>query len=597
MIWGLLRHDDGASRAQDERALSIASWVWPLPGTEDYCGAQRLVPSGPPTLRPGEVPVVSVSEDPARNTVSLWKLELLTGKGRAPGAVAFAPETQELWTDIADLLPTVLPVLWQTVPRGTRPIAYRVGACRISADHHEIHERVLDGDSFGLAFALSLTSAASGIPLRDDVIASATVRDGRTLAVGEVTAKVNGICTMAPRIRRLLVHPDNAKEARAAAAGRLRVYGVATVAAALSHAFRLPLQRVIVDAARDVESRRRLVASLVSLSFGPRVTVVDWTPVRKAAQLALKTWKPTLAERRDLRWVAAFAERHETNRGRATLPPRQWLADLPEEKRLRLLSQLMSQSTYSGSPAPQVIARLARKELPNRLNDASVEDLKLHGALARFEAVIGRPKKSLRLQERIAFELLQRQAYQEISYQLAEWYRLAGALNDRGSYERAGAMDHEIERQGGIGDDARPFVDISRAAALWFFGRYDEAERDLCRLSTTSHRSSAAHLRWSSDRWLIATLRSTGRLPEVRSVEARLRRAAAMSHLRRHKNAPIYWELACLDRALVDGDRQAMRTHFAAAHALEPGVMGHLARAARRSGQDVAAYVARFYPD
>ena len=65
-------------------------------------------------------------------------------------------------------------------------------------------------------------------------------------------------------------------------------------------------------------------------------------------------------------------------------------------------------------------------------------------ALARLQAVTGRTKDALASQERLAHAFADIYADGDIAYPLSEWARLAGALRDAASLERAQAFHEQM---------------------------------------------------------------------------------------------------------------------------------------------------------
>ncbi len=602
-----LRLNDPSHRRDWQKRLSMGPWLWPPPDDADFGRARAIVRAGPKDPAVGEVPLISISKD--GSTATLWKLHAISGEAPSKGAVGFTPATEELWRSVGSRLPQVVPMLWQPLLdiARCRPMAIRMGGCLVPPDRHgrEVDEDILEGDSFGLAFALAFASHAFKEPLRGDVIASAEVRGGEVGRVDGITSKVQGVCELAPRITRLLVHPDDVEEAKAAATGRLKVFPVRTVGAALSKAFRRPVSEMLLRAGRSVTTRAEIVDELFRLATGPRTQLVEWTPVRRAAEAALalerrhrqsgrQRWALTKTQRGALALAAAFAQRHETNGGRVAMPDRRWVRALPRPTRLDLMAHLVSQSTYTGSPSPSATARMARREIPSDMNEAVLQELKVMGSLARFDAVTGDPKGGLRAQQRIAEQLFRIAEYKEISYQLAEWYRLAGALSDPTALDLALAMETRVDLAGGLDADSRRFVTLARAQALAGLDRAADAEPLFRDFSQSA--GGPTHLRWSGMRWLIRVLRTMERPREAESVEERLQHEA---DTRRNgsESAPMYSAMSRLDRGVVEKNDRAAHAALDDARSMEPGIITHLERAARRHHVDGPAYVARFYPD
>jgi hypothetical protein len=590
-------HVDGHDAAGLARTLREGPWCWPVEAAA-LARARRFVPDGPPRLLPGRA--LLVTADPG--LADLWALEV--GLDDAPTdaeALRFGSKAAASWDVAVVTLPRALPVLWSSVARWhdawlravhlvVRPTSAAVAA---PAPSRAARERLLDGPSFGLSFLLALTSLVLDEPLPEDLVASAQLLPGGQLGeVGGLPEKIEIVAREAPTVRRLLVCARQERAARAAsraAGARVEVVGVATAAAAIDATLGSVLVERLVAAGRDPGRRHELVEAFFRLVLLGRRGVVDWSPVARAAAVALAQWDGLDADdRRRLEFAAAVALRHEENRGRLPVLDARWLAGLPAPLRLTILANYVQQSADAGEPAP---ARVIAEATPHLVRgpEAFAPHLGLLGAVGRLLAVSGEPARALAHQMEAARGLLERMERESVSFPLAEWYRLAGALGERAAFDAAEAVRRDVEAQGGLGP-GRPYVELARARALVALGAEPgDAEETLERLGRDEEVPS--HVRWSAVRWHVRLREEQGL--DATAVLARFDVAAGRGEAEARRARP-FRVLVELDRAVRGGDGAAGVAALAELAALQPGVVGHLARAAAPA--EAAAAVARLFP-
>lgn len=557
------------SRARRLRErLAAGPWCWPRPDTiafEAHLGAYGQ----PPAPVPGHVAAITVRGQ----TTTFWHLQ---PHRAGVSSTALGADARASWTNAGIALPRSLPVLWRSVHDATRelPIVRRLGAS-IAATGFEERDGLVDGPSFGLAFFLLLASSVLECPVPGDVVASAGIDAfGRLSAVDALPQKIAGVLDLAPAVTRLVVSADQAQRAEDAARGRLEIVAARNAAEALDRVFGERLSALLVEAGSDHERRAELTSGFFRLALVGRGASIDWSPVARGADQALKAWHDLGPEPRyQLQFARAVAARHESNDGDLPLPDADWLAAQPRVLRLQVLSHLVQQSADTGTPDAAVVEDLATPELEPDLRQAFVPQLRLHGALCRLWSLTGRAPDALRDQERLACTLAASYATADVSFPLSEWLRLAGALGDAAALARARDFRQQLLTHGGFGEHGSPYVQLA-----WARGQLqlDPGDPDAWAAAAqlADDPSVPAHVRWAAHRW-------AGQ-PYTHA----LRRAAEDNLLARR-----YDVLVQLDAAVRAGDDEDAQRLVIELARLDPGPVGHL----RRAGADPAT-VANLYP-
>jgi hypothetical protein len=581
----------------DRRVLLTAPWCWPPPQSR---GRDLLVESlGPvPALPAGRAPAVTVRGD----TVTLWCLDADTRTDAVPygdapgfGRLPLGPDARVSWRAAALALTRSLPVPWRSVHDASR--ALPVGTflrSHLDGARLEERQRVLDGPSFGLAFFLLLASRVLDLPLPDDVIAIAGVDErGHVLPVDAVQAKTAGLAALAPSIRRVIVCVDQVSDANAAGETGLEIIGVTGAADALVRLHDQVLPDRLVDAGIDAERRAELVDAFFRLALAGRGPALNWSPIERGAAIALREWPLVDDQEYRLQFASAVAARHDRNAGELPLPdemasPRAWLERQPAPIRLALLTHLVQQSADAGTPPWPKTEALALRALPPRFEDALLPHLQLMGALARLWAITGREVTALVVDRRLARAFAEAFAEEDVSWPLAEVFRLSGVLHDRGAFEDAEDLREQVLTVGGLAARGAPHVELARARALVMLGRLDDAALDQLH-GLTKDSGIPAHVRWSASRWFVRSLRerrhddSAGEYLAKFEQETRDPRDGVV--------AERYLVLAHLDAALAAADVARAAGLVSHLQKLDPGPLGHLLSVSKD-----AAFIASRYP-
>jgi hypothetical protein len=584
-------HDQARLREQ----LDHGPWCWPEEDDTRRIAYVRELDASEPRMDTGHVPLVTV----CGTTVSLWSLRI--GDPRSDlidSAVPLGPVADAAWRAAQLALPRSLPVLCRSVAdmARSRRLVNRVASW--TAEGIAAAERAIDGPSCGLPFALALASIALGRSLPPDFVASAAVdASGRLHSVEHLRLKIEGVCELAPRVRRFVVAASQRDDAERGARGRLEVLGASSVAQALELLLGGDLAGALLDSARDAEGRTEVVRSFFRLAFAGRDAAIDWTPVEQGARLAAERWSAQLDDeaRFLLAFTAAIAARHQDNaatlhgsRAHMPEPSTDWFRRQPMSVRVGIAAHLAQHAADTGTPDAAAAERWAAPFLPAHLNDAYPSQLRLAGAMARLRAVTGRPREALQVQEQLAAALFQNFEHQATSFQVSEWYRLAGACGDADALERARRFDVSVELLGGYAGEGRYYVRLARAKGMLLLGRSVDYEA-LGQLQRLCEGRAPDHVRHSARRWLVRALEAADR--EV----GRHHREALAAAAREGMSADARKQLALvrLDDALRARDGGVAEAALASLREEDPGPVGLLETAADGTR---AEYVARYYP-
>jgi hypothetical protein len=580
-------------RAELRRQLRAGPWCWPPDlDRRRMQWAEAIAGTSPPAMAPGCALGVTLFD----RTTCVWRIEIGTGgpedTNKTPVAELGAA-AKRAWQHAALALPRALPVLWTSVGHAAAEAPRLVHIA--SADGRGF-ERVVavDGPSFGLTFVAVLASHVLGIALPEDIAASATVLpDGSVGDVRGIEEKIDGLIRLAPRVRRLLVAAGQYADASGYAAARrggtpFEIVPVTSAAEGLQVAFGGRLAAGLVATA-DPAQRGEIVGSLFRLAFAGRRSAIDWTPIEAAAALALKWDGLDDDQRYRLEFARAVAARHERNAGVLPIPSPAWLARQPRPIQVGVATHMLQQSADAGVPDAATAEETARPYLPADERSAFQSQLRMLGALARLWAVTGRPREALDLQERIARAFFDAFEYSDLSFQFSEWFRLSGALADRGSFDRAEELYRHMLTLGAFGLDGSVYVDLARARGMVMLGaaQADDVAALFERLATSAE--VPEHVRWSAARWGIQAHLQAAAPERAQTLRARLDRAAR----EQPNGSPAkHAALAALDTCVRSG-RDPLAP-LAQLQAIEPGVVGHLRRAAPADHE--AAYLTTFYP-
>jgi len=542
-------------------------------------GPDRALSEGPWCHPPDMVPAVTVGQTllvllsaGAVSSHAYGSALTVSDAASSPGDLSLKEEATASWNSAQTSLPRTVPILWKEMDElrphvGKNFVSFSEGKGSAHAP------RELSGPSAGLSFCLALTSRLFNLPIPDDIMASAGIDAlGRVTAVAQIALKVRAVQAMTPRIRRVLVAPDNFDEAQCATDEHIRPIQVETVQEALSEVFGVDEMAEQFVAMGDSD-RQGLIETMFQITHRGRGQFVSWQALRAAAQLVLDRWQDLQeSDRYTLKFVRGVSERHEMNAGTIPLPPEGYLNRRPRAVRIGVVTQLVQQSVDTATPDANEICDLAKEYVPQSMAEGYDQQLVLLGALARLRSVTGEPEKALRDQEELAKLWTELGHDRRASHPLVEWMRLAGALGDWESFARANELKRQVE--GSFRKYDRCYVDLSWARAQVLFKSKPSGEAQNVLEQLAGDDSIPSEIKWSARRVL-------------KRVEDEGADSSERWHVERNKY------LAALDKSLEHGQQADADGHVKCLGNLEPGLIGHLLKAA---SDERSAYVQRFYP-
>lgn len=538
------------------------------------------------TAHPGDnggVMLLAVSDSAA----SLWTVASRADEGVCP----LGDAALRAWKDASYALSRSLPLVWAAIDAAVaEPPAARPLALLARPGHVAEPPIVLDGASLGLSFVIEQGARVLGLPAPADLAASAEIDAwGALLGVRGLAEKARVLARRAPSRRRLVVAAGQDEGVEEALALGLEVIPVKRVADALDLAF--PRLTEALGASSTGASRSMRTAAFYRLALAERAAMVDWTPVANAALALLDAWAGELdaTDTHLLRFAYAVAHRHQGGRATLDLPDEAWLLAQPSPLRQRHVAQVVQHAADTGSPSAEAARALALRHVPADQADRFPEHLEILGALARLDAVTGCFEAALGRQLELARAFLARNRVGSMTFQLAEAFRLAGALGDGAAFDAVVGLVAAAERAGDLDAHAgRVYVELAWGRAEVLLGR----DAGLDRLEQLSARPGVpAHVVASALRWCLAAQRCDPASIRVRLDALTRRNDRAARHGARAQL------LIALDEATLAGEVGDAKAAIAALSALEPEPLG-LLLTTRDAGRwpDEGDYVRRFYP-
>lgn len=482
-----------------KRILSRGPWFWPA--TDDWeaievarevMGAEAVPDDACDTA--GCIPVVAYQK---KQGGSIWIVDLSVTQSTGEHH-EFLREAKEVWRDVISAVPRSIPVLWKPLREMTKKRLWAGKAVQFNG------ASVLDGRSFGLAFALALISKLLEAPIPLRFMASADVDEmGHIRAVDGLEEKLEVIWNYAPRVEVLLVAKEQEDNAREYADGRLEVKGVATLTEAVDLVFD-DLPRQLVEAGEGEAERDELVEEIFRLCLLRRDSIVDWSPVGRAARLAREGWDGlSESDTQKLAIAEAVARRHQDNSGQLELPSQSWIDELPQPQRVEVVAHIVQQATDTGTLVAGDALEFGRRYLVRGV-DAFGPHLKLLGALGRLYFVMGELEQALEMQKEAIGEWIRRRRSDEISYPLSFAYTLVGALGDGDEFEELSKLETRWRSMSGATPRGDDYVRCFRGRAAALLGDLESAEEWLEQAADAS--GAPGPFRRFLDRWRLYVL-------------------------------------------------------------------------------------------
>lgn len=488
--------------------LARCPWLWP---TRDPELALAMGAAEGDPLDPGEALLIAVERDDQPVLVRA----IVGGSAGGWGSCGVGPTAAHAWSDARSAVAWATPFAIRALPKDLP---------KLEAIHP--WRSVVDGSSFGLAFALMGISFVTSVPMPATVAALATVDStGRTGPVAGLRAKMAGIVDIAFGIQTVIVHSSQVAEAQGHAGDTpLRVVGCDSLGHAVDVTW--PTLAELVDGrCADPQTREEWTTSLYRNAFSPRKTFLRWQPIR---DLALRLMGPEGATSDDrlalrARWVFGVAARHcgEEERVREMLPTAaQMLEHEPNpDRQRRIRANYIQFATDCGVPLEtEVRAPLesleAQLHVPHRGvpggGRASLLDrheLRMLGAWARLHHACGEIERAQVLslacvEEWLAYD----DASSEATHPLAALLIALGVCPNEHRFARAAAARSAILEEEG----PNAWVELAWARALLGAGRPEEALAHLSGLRAVVA-AKADYLLYSHARWTARAARAAKR--------------------------------------------------------------------------------------
>ena len=369
--------------------------------------------------------------------------------------------------------------------------------------------------------------------------------------VDGLSTKIGAMVELMPQVRRLIVAAVQEEEARSLADGRLEVIGARSASQVLDIVFGEKLAGLLLEEGTSAKRRQELAEWFFRFSLVGRGELVDWSPVAAAAKRALESWPDVSSDQRfKLSFACGVAERHEWNAGALPVPSVDWLLTQPATLRTQLVAHLVQQIADVGRPSLTEVEPLLKLVRQPNVRDAHPMQLRIEGALARLLAVTGLATDALTRQEQIAIVYFDSLLFGEVSFPLAEWFRLSGVLGDAAAFERAEQMRVSVNTAGGFGLTGSLYVELARCRALTLIDpRVDGDVISMLRKMAATMRGPE-HVRWAAARVLLRQPKSLLDDSYRSAIQATLD-GAAMDSTRRGHAAAVNQVLARLDAALL----------------------------------------------
>jgi plasmid stabilization system protein ParE len=589
--------------------LQDARWLWPRDAADRESLARYYGVAMPPP-RPGVVPLSTASHDAG----AISRLDVAPARGAY--SFAFQSDSLDAWDTALRWLSTATPVLVST-PR-TAGVREELRGLHHFASPHDRHTPVVGGRSLGLAFTLLLVSAANRLPLPDGVIGIAALDrdDPRRLEAVDpdyLHRKLEAIARGAPGLWRIVAHPGNADVFDEFPA--LEVGLFEDVRDAVCWAFTEQSGPPGADAlVRTVMSRElervgearasALADQLFALGLqATREELMEWAPLRRAAEWLLRRDEQAAAAldpdaHHKLRALVDICRGHDAVPGPALgLPTEDQLRGLRYYQwRTRLLAHTVQHAATRAQPEPTAVRALVHAFGVPDLDRSDIDELHLHGALARLDAVDGDPRVALDAQMKIARIWRQRlepdALAQNASFQLCEWFRLAGALGDRDAFvEATRYFDTHAVSPGRLG--GKRYVLFGRARGAVFLEEWEIALADAEALWLRSPQN--ARLGVAAARVVHHVAQRCPEAAPPWDPRAHVRALAAKNPAARAL-VPTFDALVDLDAAVLAGDTAAATEALERLDQVDLGFVGLLRARAKRLGEPEAEHVHRYYP-
>lgn len=472
-------------------SLAKHPWCWPAAVLDE----RLLKDEASPSLHNGDVLLVGVRDDGTRSMMRLRSDARIKASGQV------LEDTKDAWAARRRAAERATPFILNPQLEDT-PI-------NIEA----LFERtplILDGDSYGLAFAISQASLLVATPVSPHVVALATIDgDGNTGDVGKLSEKIGEVLTQALNIQSFLVTPRQVEEARKAVTcyapddDTLQVVGVGTVGEAIEYIwpeieseFECRLGKAgVIDELLDELYTKTLEG------WGP---FQIWHPVINTLNYLLGTNRLREDDTIKARFALSIALRH-AGQGDEQFAVRPSIDEIMRsEKRGDYHAAILGQYVQSFSDAGAELSEDVQRKLQSLYEDlqaqrsAYSESLKTLGAYARLLNRDGSPAEAFELLDMILNEwwAYRRKHAHEASHPLCAILHSVELMRDANAYSKVKA---QMERFEAWGVKNSYWINFAHARALSSLGEVESAAQMFEKLRVNDN--APTFMRYSSVRW------------------------------------------------------------------------------------------------
>lgn len=437
-------------------ALGQHPWLWPG-DPELERRARALGCARPPAPALGEVLLLTVQAG-APGEGGLARLTHLPT--RYGGELAFGMRAQAS-------MQHAFGSVFRDLPQLTRPQALvrRESWVGVLLYGGPTDQKLLDGESFGLPFALSAASLLSGQRVPEDLTSTAVLHPDGTLAPVEgLAAKLRVVIGNALGVRRVLVPSLQREEAQDVAAGRVEVLGAATLEEALSQVFP-GLGASLPETVREPQDVRASARALYRLALRPGRPLLGWNGVARSAEQLEKALADDAPSYREMAGFARrVAQRHDGASARQPWPSDEVLAQTHAMVRYTMLAHVLQSVIESGDPDLEEMLAKAQAQAPPLLQ-CERGGLRLWGAVGRAWARLRHYDTAAALLKQVVQAWLDGLLPEESTFALSELLRVHGIRGDERALEELMPAVEEVFSAPFLDLTSRSFVELALGRA------------------------------------------------------------------------------------------------------------------------------------
>lgn len=504
------------------KARSKHPWCWPEAALDPQYQVLLSNLEKPKAAQPGDVLLVGARDD---GTVSLMRLH---SDARVQSSGQVLEETKKAWDmrrNVAERATRyILNPQLEEPPINIEPL-------------FDTMQRILSGDSYGLAFSLSHASLLLNCPVSPHVVALAAIDDqGNTRRVGKLSQKIAEVLQHALNVHTFLVTPCQEEEARQALADfasdehTLHIACIATVDEAIDYLWP-DLEGVFERRLQDAGFVDELLDELYTKTLDGWKRFQVWEPVTRTLTYLLETHRVRDDDANKARFALSIALRHAGKGDAQYRVPPSIDEMLRSEKRADhhavILRQYVQSSMDGGAPLPEdVQAALERlRENVHAQREVYSDSLRTLGAYARLLTRDGEPAAAFELLDAIldGWWEYRRRWYGEASHPLCAMLHCVALLDEPDVRARAlKTVIKQMQRFEAWGVKNSHWLDFAYARALLSVGEKLSAARlfeSLCDNDQAPTYMRYSSVRW---RWRCAPMKSDSASAHLESIQHRM---------------------------------------------------------------------------